>query len=458
MQAVAILPLIAGLIWLVARNHREALLDVYLFSLLLLPAWCRWSIPGLPDPTLYEAAVLPVAGAFVLRGLKKWRISLMDFIVTSLILLICWSEYRNAGYNEAQNLMFDMLAAGLFPYMLGKGILDSPGMRVRFLRRFTGYLAILVGFFLYEFRFRYNPYRVMFDPFFPGQGWITTERFGLARCAGPFSHALLAGAIFMIGFHFQVWLHRSGSWEPYFRKLKYPQLSKARLISAVVGLGLLLTLARGPQIGAVIAAGFVWIGAGRQPKKRLLIALVLLVVVGVPLAIQAVSYASVGRANAADASQETAAYRKELLDHYVDVALQHAMFGWGRNGWPKDPGMPSIDNYYLLLALMHGVIASGIFAIILLSLMVRCLWDGLRRRRARGGPPSMSFTLAGIFAGLLFAWFTVFMGETAMPIVFLLIGFAERYLNDGGDATLIPETTGQRMAEPKGQRFAVVLA
>ena len=406
--------------------------------------------------------MLPVAGAFVLRGLKlrgpkKWPFSPMDGLVGGLILLICFSEYQNSGYNEAQNLMFDMFSAGFFPYMLGKGILDSPEMRVKFLRRFTGYLAIVVFFFFYEFRFWYNPYRVIFDPFFPGQGWITTERFGLARCAGPYSHALLAGAIFMIGAHFQVWLHRSDSWEPYFQRLRSKQFSKARIMSFFVGLGLLLTLARGPQIGAVIAFGFVWIGMGKQPAKRLLIAAVLVVVIGVPLVIQGISYASVGRANAADASQETAAYRKELLDHYVDVALQHALLGWGRNGWPKDAGMPSIDNYYLLLALMHGVLASGLFILILVLMMVRSLRDGLRKRRALGKLPSLSFTLAGIFAGLLFAWFTVFLGETAMPIVFLLIGFAERYLNDGGDGTLIAAEPAAKTAELKPQRFEVVL-
>ena len=457
MQAIALLPLIAGVIWIAMRSHREAFLDIYLFSLLLLPAWCRVIIPGLPDPTFCEAAVLPVALAFLLKRWRQWPFSAMDALVFSMIGLICWSEYQNAGYAEAQNLMFDMLASGLLPYVLGKGILDTPEIRVRFMRRFVGYLSVVVVFFLYEFRFRFNPYRRMFDPFFPGQGWITTERFGFARAAGPYSHALLAGAILMIGLLLQVWLHRSGGWEPFFRRLRYPLLGKARLLTAAVSLGLLLTLARGPQLGACIAAVFVWIGAGKQPRQRLLVACAVLLVVGLPLAVQTYSYASVGRANAVTASQETAAYRKELLDHYVSVAMQHAMLGWGRNGWPKDPGMPSIDNYYLLLALMHGVVVSALFLTILIVLTVRLTRDGLRRQRARGRIPSLSFCLAGVFAGLLFAWFTVFLGETAMPIFFLITGFAERYLISGGDSTLAPASASEQAA-PAAPRFAVVLA
>ena len=458
MQAIALLPLVAGMIWLAMRSYREAFLDIYLFSLLLLPAWCRYAIPGLPDPTFCEAAVLPVAGAFLLRHRRGWPFSIMDLLVCSMSGLICWSEYTNAGFADAQNLMFDMLASGVFPYMLGKGILDSQPARIRFMRRYVGYLAVVVVFFFYEFRFWFNPYRKMFDPFFPGQGWITTERFGLARCAGPFSHALLAGAIFLIGLFLQLWLHRNGSWEPFFKRLRHPMFTKARVMTGFVSVGLLMTLARGPQLGACMAAVFVWIGAGKKPKMRLLTAAAALVVIGVPMAVEAYSYASVGRAHALTDSQETAAYRKELLDHYMDVALQHAALGWGRNGWPKDPGMPSIDNYYLLLALMHGVIVAGLFIVILVSLVVRLIRDGMRNQRARGAAPSLSFTLAGIFAGLLFTWFTVYLGESAMPIFFLLIGFTERYLNSGGDRQLAVATPADKITAAPAPRFAVVLA
>ncbi len=458
MQAVALLPLIAGLIWLAMRSYREAFLDIYLFSLLLLPAWCRYAIPGLPDPTFCEAAILPVAGAFLLKHRGGWPFSMMDLLVFSMTGLICYSEYTNAGFNDAQNLMFDMLASGVFPYILGKGIVNSQEARVRFMRRYVGYLAVVVGFFFYEFRFWFNPYRKMFDPFFPGQGWITTERFGLARCAGPFSHALLAGAIFLIGLFLQLWLHRAGSWEPYFKRLRHPMLTKARVMTAILSLGLLMTLARGPQIGACLAGVFLWIGAGKRPKTRLLTAFAALVLVGVPIAIQGYNYASVGRAHALTDSQETAAYRKELIDHYMDVALQHAALGWGRNGWPKDAGMPSIDNYYLLLSLMHGVIVTALFIAILLAITIRLVRDGIRRQRARGAMPSLSFTLAGVFAGLLFTWFTVYLGESAMPIFFLLVGVAERYLNDGGDGQLALAGDVIKIEAAPAPRFPVVLA
>lgn len=465
MNAVAFIPGILAVIWLLRKSHREAYLDIYLPSVLLLPGWCRCVLPGAPDPTFHEAAILPIAGAFFYRGFKNWRFSPTDFLVLAYTLIIGYSEYRNAGFSDAQNLMFDMIAAGLLPYMLAKGIVEANGLRVAFVRRFTWLMAILAWILTYEFKFAYNPYRRVFDTFFPGQGdgWVTTFRYGFARIAGPFGHAILAGIVFMIAYRLQRWLEHSGHWEPHFRSLR-TRFTKAQMLTASILGGIVMTMVRGPQIGSVIATVVSFMGRGTNPKRRALIVTGLLLAIGIPVAIAAYGYAAVGRAAALTASQESAAYRKELIDKYVGIALEHSMFGWGRNGWPKVSGMPSIDNYYLLLALMHGVPVVLLLIAILVSLFVRLMRNGFRSAPMKPSGSSLSFTLAGIFAGFIFSILTVYMGDNVIPIFFTIVGFSEGYLQAGGDASDrrrnagIAGGVGITVTSTTQPRFAHVLA
>jgi hypothetical protein len=140
------------------------------------------------------------------------------------------------------------------------------------------------------------------------------------------------------------------------------------------------------------------------------------------------SYASVGRAQAQSVAQETAAYRKELLDKYIDIALEHSVFGWGRNTWPKIASMPSIDNYYLLLALMHGLLALGFLVGIFLFMMARLFIHSMKVPYRKPSGSTLGFTLLGIYASIAFSIATVYMGEQSLPIFFLITGWAEGYL------------------------------
>lgn len=462
MTILALSPAFAALFWMARKPLRSAYLDVYLFSLFLLPGWCRFIAPGTPDPAFHESALLPLAAVWLAREWKQWRVSAGDWLVLSFAVIVGYSEYANAGYKEAQNLLFDLIAAGLLPYAMAKGLLRTTDHRVAFAKRVVTLLGILTVFMAWEFRFAYNPYRFVFDRFFPGQGdgWVTTFRYGFARSAGPYGHAILAGIVFLIGFHLQRWLENSGRWESHFRRFRLPGLGKGRALSALLLGGLVMTMVRGPQIGAAIAAVVAAIGSGPNPRRRARWAALTVLAVGIPVGIVAYSYASVGRAAAKTASQESAAYRKELIDKYVDVALDHALLGWGRNGWPKVAGMPSIDNYYLLLSLMHGVVATLLLAALLAGMTIRLLRNGMRSGMLRPKGSSLSFRLAGIFAGFSFAVLTVYMGDNVIPIFFTLVGFAEGFLVAGGDRSLsVPQTRQEVAAAPAPPRpFAVILS
>ena len=442
------------------RSVSEVFLSVYLLTVFAFPGWCRWTVPHIPKMTFHETAILPIAVYFFIRHRKEWRWSFADILVYGWVILMTVSEYTNAGYNEAQNLGFGYFAQAALPYTLTKGLIEPQGLRIPFLKRIVGILAWVVLAFVYEFRFRVNPYRYVTEIFFPGTAWITTARYGFARTAGPFAHCILAGAVFLIGVRVQMWLSKGGHWEKYFGSFRPFGWTKARIITIVMVMGLVMTLARGPQIGAVLATVIAAIGWGRNPAKRALVVLAISATIGIPMAIQTYQYAAVGRAHAKTESQESAAYRKELLDQYYDIAEQHVTLGWGRNGWPKVSGMPSIDNYYLLLALMHGFIASGIFILIQVSGMIRLLRNGFETAKKGKVHNPFSYTLAGIYLGLLFTFVTVFFGENTIPVFFVFTGFVEGYLIAGGDASSSTGLANERqlVQEPAPPRFAVVMA
>ena len=441
---IVIIPALFAIWYLSRRTLADAFLSVYMTTLLVLPGWCRWTLPKSPDPMFDQAAILPIIAVFLFKWRGKWKFSLTDFLVVGLIAVMTLSEYVNMGFGEMQDLLFDMLAGGLFPYVLAKALTSGSDFRVRFAKRFVWSLVPVFITTLYEFRFALNPYRLVFDRFFPGQGagWVVTFRYGFPRVAGPYGHAILDGIVFMAGLQLQLWLVYSQRWEKRFR---WPVFNLPKPLSITLALITTLTICftRGPQIGAVLG----WIGSspGRapNPKRRALTLLILIVFIGIPVKSWFDSYVSVGRAGARSESQETAAYRKELMEKYQQIAVEKSVLGWGSSGWPKVAGMVSIDNYYLLLALMHGLIATALFTLILLSMAIRLFRDGMRNAPLPPPASSLSFTLFGIYIAIAFAIATAYIGLNVIPIFFMLTGFAEGHLVNRGDASLVSETIVQ---------------
>lgn len=432
---MAIIALIPGLIaiWMALnRSPARALLDVYLPTMLFFPEYYRWIAPGIPDPTFSQAAILPIVVILLMRGDRRprWAFTFGDVCVFGFAVCVGYSEFLNAGYSEAQNLMFDMLTWVVCPYVAAKLLIEPNGLRVAFARRMAFMIFIVSVISIYEFKMGATPFMMVLGPFFPGQGggWVTTFRYGFARIAGPYGHAILAGVVIAVGFMLQLWLDWSNFWEPKFSKGPKLPLTKARIITLGILAGSVMTMCRGPWIGAVVGLGATVIGRSKRPKRALAIALATLVIVGVPAVSAMWAYASVGRANAQSDSQETAAYRKELLDKYIDIAAEHSAWGWGRNTWPKIESMPSIDNYYLLLALMHGMLALGFLVLMFIWYIYRLFRHELARPPA--ATPGFGYTLIGVYLVVAISIATVYLGEQVIPLLFFMAGWTEGYLLD----------------------------
>lgn len=455
MQYVVYLALLATLVALFRMPPGRTLVVVYLPILLLLPDTFHARTPGLPDPSFNTAAIVPImVAAFVLYA-RSWRPSVADVLVAGYTALVAYAEYVNAGYSEAQNLMFGVLTQVAGPYFVARWAIDREGLHVETAKRFVICVFAVAVIGTFEFRFGWNPFLILGERlFFPGQGlgWVTTFRHGFARVGGPYAHAIAAGMMMVMAYRLNRWLEWGGHWEPRFRWFPGLPWSKGRVISAMLLAGSLMTVARGPWLGGIVGAILVNAARLKQRKRALIAVTVGALVIAIPGYIGLQYYLDVKPGMEMTVSQETAMYRKVLFEQYIEIALDRSLLGWGRTTWPKIPGMASIDNHYLLLALMHGVVATLLFVVLLLWMSVRLVAKGLREPE---GANSIAFTFAGIVVAIAISLVTVYLGENVMPAFFLILGWAEGYVL--GEGYRAAGAAPAPAAEPRGFRFRRVI-
>ena len=439
-ELLAIVPGILSAWLTIFRSMSTALYWVYLPVLLLIPDNFRLPIDGLPDPTFSQAAILPIGfGVFcqaLLRGSWKW--SWIDVCFGAYLIWQVVSDVYNVGLIDAQNFGFEIVANALFPYMCGKVLIESEGLRVLFARRFVWLLFTVSAISLWEFRMADSPFRRLFGRYFPGQdsGWFVQARWGVGRIGGPYGHAILMGAILAVALLFCAWLWRSGLWERNFRVLGEAHFTKSQILTAGLAVALLMTLSRGAWIGGIVGLVLASAGLHARPGRALLIrmALVLALLAGVYSASKAYVESEPGPeevltkgrslAEATEVKQSTA-YRTTLFNRYLDIVVQRPWLGWGRANWPIVPGMPSIDNNYLFLALNSGFGGLGLFCLTLFAAAVRLALGGIRMDAADIVERTFHFTLMGSLVAVAITTSSVFMGSQLYPLTFLLVGWAD---------------------------------
>ena len=449
MSLVVYLALIAAAVMAVRHGVGRALLAVYLPALLLIPDGFRAITPGIPDPNFTQAVMIPILAVTLLRHARGWRPAWMDLLIGLYAFWVAYSDYAGRGYDDAQNLMFTMLFSVVAPYTAARLVISPQGLDVAVARRFVilVFAVALVGF--WEAKFGFNPFHAFIGVCFPGQGkgWVTTFRYGLARVAGPYSHAILAGIMLGVAFGLQRWLHAAGHWEARF--VRWPALpwGKARVITGVLVLGMLMTVARGPWVGAVVALALFAVGQAADRRRALMVAGAV-VAAGALLGAWALKdYLDIKPGTVMTMSQESAFYRKVLFEKYLEIAMNHAWFGWGLTTWPKVRGMESIDNYYLLLSLMHGLPAMLILVLMMLGSAVQCVRRGLTEAP---GSRSPAFAFAGIFVAIFVSLGTVYLGEQVIPTLFFMLGWAQGWLRHG---QAVPQGAAAAVASAPTPRF-----
>ena len=227
-EYLSALPGVAAFLAICLSSIEQAVLWVYLPILLLLPNYFYF---GKPPLNFAEYAIIPIGIGICRRGFSgKWRWSPLDALVSAFVVWNFISDYHAIGYTDILQRIAVPVTLALFPYMVGKMIIEQRGVRVAFMRRFVFFLFLDCLISAYEFRMGTNPARTFLVQYFPTTLWPGTVREGFVRAAGPFGHAILMGTIVGIAIIMHRHVGYLGLWERHFRLLPNFPVSKERLI------------------------------------------------------------------------------------------------------------------------------------------------------------------------------------------------------------------------------------
>jgi len=450
MELIILLPAVACWVELARGPIRRALLNVYLPALFLLPQYYFVRFPHLPPLTFAEAAVLPLGAALWVKEIRRWRWEWMDLWVVLFAASAGWSEglstvladgtWRNAFSTEGPPLathlgngglmFFQCLCAMVLPYMLGKLLIEQHGAdghpaRKRLVRRMAVLLAVVAGVSVVDFLTGRSLWQRVGHRLFPDQlvDWPVQMRWGFGRIAGPYAHAILAGMMFLAGLIYTLWLRRFAPRWGTRRIFGGLALTLRGLVLWAIVAGLLMTQSRGPWVGVGLALILALLMRKFSLGKAALIFAMVLVVLSAAAYIYGKQYTATDLNHARSEAQRNAVYRRMLIQAYMPLIRQRPVFGWGITTLPVMNGQKSVDNQYLLIAAAQGLTGLALFLAILAGSGVRLF--RLAQRPLAEEDRALVFAHLTVLLGLMTSLTTVYLGEQAVPLLFLIVGWIQ---------------------------------
>ena len=248
---------------------------------------------------------------------------------------------------------------------------------------------------------------------------ITGQAFPASYQSGDRLRVMHAGPKLLdaLTFFFNLWLmelNKNDRRSQLFPRIgkRLAKLEKYYIPSLTLLAFVFLTQSRGPMLGA--ALGFLVMQCTRfktirQIRIASVFAIILLVVAVAGAFVYFQQYTSPAEGVALTEQQESAMYRKRLLENYQPALEEGGWLGWGIQSYPVFPGQKSIDNDFLLVQLIQGRLGITLWYIIL----AESLWNAFRNTWKAKNHEDIVFAFAHL-AGLLTFWLTlttVYLGE-----------------------------------------------
>lgn len=427
MDKIAILPLFGAIYFLMrGRDARDLFVSYFLPILTLIPAYYETKlVSGIPEFAFWTSALIPIIIVWVLKDrMEGYQFSWIDLAIILHLLLIFYAQFDATGYKDAQKITFRETMMRLAPFFMLKAILMDGSRRRKVLVTMTILGAVISVFMLYEFKFYYNLIDKYIRQIWPyGVPWGgTLSRFGFKRAAGSFAHPISAGYFFSMMAPIAFWLWRH---DHYWNK---------RIGLVIVGLnvlGVITSISRAPIAGLFLTIVIIWYG---WSQRKILSGgfLAVVAIIGLAIAIpKFIEYTSIDRSFAKTQDQENAAYRKEMLDNYIEIIKEEPVWGWGRYTFPVVEGQKSIDNEYLFIAITAGMMNLGVYLFILAFVLVRL---GLFAWRQSSDSPEgrLAWVLIGAWLSAIFTQATVYSGMQTTTYFFMIAALSESLVISGG--------------------------
>jgi hypothetical protein len=427
---VVFVAMVAAVVAIRRRGLEWAFLRVWIPFFLAMPFVFWVQIPGLPDPNFMQAAILPILFVLLRDRWPRMRFGPMEALLVVYVVVRVVADFLSRGYADAQNYAFYMLSALVGPYLLGRYLIDSRRMDVETARTFVLVFLLFFPLFLYEAKFWVSPIYKLLAPLFPNASSGLSIRWGMARTAGTFEHPILACIMIVAVYRLHRWLAWTGAWDrpqagllgAIERQARRIPIPFGHQVSIVLVLMALMTISRGPWIGAFAGAALAAIGNTTRRGRWLAIFVAALALGGAAGQFALDAYITPEEGEVLSGEAKTMLYRKVMIDQYKAFLMERMWTGWGLTDVPKIRGMESVDNAFFLMALQHGLLAPAVFVAIFLYAIVSQVRFGLS---TPPGQAPIGFTFSGIYLMCFVAFSTVYMGAQTEPMLFLLLGWGE---------------------------------
>jgi len=423
MDPLVLISMVLAIVVIKRQSLNDAVIKVYLPSLLIIPEFYSVRLPHLPPIGFAAAAIIPIGFVMFKNHLRDWKVQRADFWLALFVLGATYSELIRDGSSDAVFMLVEQIFSVVLPYAIGKLLLEQDGIRERFARQFVLLLAVVAILSLWEFRMGTNLFTTIIGMFFPAHhAWLMQIRGGWIRVAGPYASCILAGVIFLAGWILSMWVSYvdkiSGTDKKYWFGLR-----RSLLLPLILFAGLIMAQSRGPWIGAALAFVVARIGKAKNVRRTAIVTICFCCIAGGIGYSYANRYTDGSMAEAKTIEQENAIYRRQLLDNYKPIIEQGGLFGWGSVDFPKVPGQNSIDNEFLLLQITQGKVGFWTYVLLGIESMIAVFMAA--RRATQRVDLYFALSLGGILAGILLSLSTVYMGAQTGPLFFLFVGWSQ---------------------------------
>lgn len=427
-QALILIPALIAIAMLNRSPAARVAIRVYVPCMLLVPMYFQFRIGGLfLNVTSCVSMFLALIGLYSWFGTLKW--TLLDYGAVAYALSTFYADAHRHDMKIAIYAFFLTVSKALFPYMIGRTLIEQTGMRKEFAKTLVICLLLIAVASVWEYRMEANPFQDLVEKLTKEPaGWGRQTRWGFGRIAGPYGHAITAGMIFSTGLMLQLWLAGTKSWEST-RFLRFIRSKKKPMyITLTILMGLFMTQSRGPWIGCGFGLIVASIGFSRNRRRAAILALSSLAVALTVTTVILNKYTDVDATKTDDRDQLNASYRRDLITTYMPLIDQGGLWGWGT---PEDLGngtvgytknQTSIDNEYIRIAMWQGYVGAFLFVgMLLLSighLIKLCLT--FRHRE----DILFAYCMLGAIIAMVFSLTTVYLGDPMEQIVFLVLGWS----------------------------------
>lgn len=427
MDKIALLPLFFAILLISKKDLIWVFTYFFIPVIIFLPTYYETKIiQGLPELTFYTAALLPL---FVITIIKsnnfEFKFRLLDFLILFYIFFIFLAQFYNSDYKVAQKLLFNETMAKFAGYFLIRCFYVKKKDRYNILKVFLLCASIEAILTLIEFRMWNNLIDDSIRKIWPSRvAWdMPMVRSGFKRAYGTLGHPIVLGYFFAMLFPISLYVHNHKN---------YGHKNWTLLASMLMVMGCISSISRAPISGLVICALILWYGWSKKKILTFTIMTTIFITLGIVFLPKIIAYVSVDRMSAETEDQRNAAYRKELLDNYLDIVDERPLLGWGRFTVPWLDDQISIDNEYLFLALTHGKLSVFIYLLLVSYVFFRLVLHVFQKKHKEDSKRLAWALITAIFTAM-FIQTTVWNGFQITPIFFMFLGIAENvlYISEG---------------------------